>query len=187
MPKYWSVKTLLVTATPSGTGVVESLAPDHAPLTMMVSFGTAVLGSGLVALEKSPPFLGETGWAGALDPVVGWIAWPQARSGTNKIATIRKPEHLDCILLSSVDKAAGFQLLWKAKIITLFACIQLLVLLDFELVIQSKARDLVFPLLPSAKYQVLSTALLPKNSGETRCVPRQEESHINRITASAGN
>jgi hypothetical protein len=57
MPKYWSVKTLLVRATASGNGVVESLALDHAPLTMMVSLGTVSSGLGWVTMEKSPPFL----------------------------------------------------------------------------------------------------------------------------------
>src|SRR6476646_395082 len=57
MPKYWSVKTLLVTVPPSGSGVAVSLALDHAPLTRIVSLGTIPSGLGWVMVEKSPPFL----------------------------------------------------------------------------------------------------------------------------------
>src|SRR5579864_8074399 len=109
MPKYWSVKMLLVTAPPSGRGVVLSLALDHAPFTMIVSLGTTVLGSGLRTLEKSPPLgwpVFASGWG------AGWGAggtgglWadvpmicPQDNTEKNRTVTIRKTEHLDCMLL----------------------------------------------------------------------------------------
>src|SRR5580765_8899229 len=104
MPKYGSVKTLLVKAAVSGNGVVESLALDHAPLTMMVSLGTICSGLGWVTVEKSPPFLGS-GWAfwtGVFWTGVSWTGWmlcPQATNDANRQITIRKPERLDCILL----------------------------------------------------------------------------------------
>src|SRR5437660_5573400 len=116
MPKYRLVKTLLVTELLSGTGVVESLALDHAPLTIIVSFGTTFLGLGLVTSEKSPPLLwpdcgagwgaGWTGafWAGAFCTGALWIIWPQAGNVTKRVISNRKPEHLDCILLPSEIK-----------------------------------------------------------------------------------
>src|SRR5579859_5155183 len=115
MPKYWLVKTLLVTAPPSGTGVVESLALDHAPLTMILSFGTTFLGSGLVTSEKSPPFFWPdcgavwgAGWAGAFCVGTLWIIWPQAGKVTKRVTKIRKPEDLDRILLASKIKAVSY-------------------------------------------------------------------------------
>src|SRR5438045_1749488 len=112
MPKYRLVKTLLVVVLASGTGVVESLALDHAPLTMIVSLGTTFLGSGLVTSEKSPPLLWpgcgagwapgwEPGWAGAFWVGALWIIWPHAGNVTRRVTRIRKPEDLDCILLAS--------------------------------------------------------------------------------------
>src|ERR1700691_1375811 len=56
MPKYWSLKTLLVTFPPSGTGVTESLARDRAPFTRITPVGT--FDPGWTTSEKSPPFLG---------------------------------------------------------------------------------------------------------------------------------
>jgi len=47
---------LSVTLLPSGTGVKESLALDHAPFTRRTSVGTFV--GGLRVLEKSPPLAG---------------------------------------------------------------------------------------------------------------------------------
>ena len=56
-------------AAASGNGVVESLALDHAPFTMMVSLGTISSGLGWVTVEKSPPFIEapfieESAWIG---------------------------------------------------------------------------------------------------------------------------
>src|SRR5215510_2675805 len=108
MPKYRSVKTLLVTVPPSGTGVVESLALYHAPLTMIVSFGTTFFESGLVIVEKSPPFCVPIrgaacggGCAGELSGGALWMIWPETRTDADRQIAIRKPRHLDCILHSS--------------------------------------------------------------------------------------
>src|SRR5437016_7792131 len=124
MPKYRLVKTLLVTAPPSGKGVVESLALDHAPFTMIVSLGTTCLGSGLVTSEKSPPLLWpdcgagcDAGWTGAFctgafSTGALRMICPQAGNVTKRVTKIRKPEHLDCMLLASEKKkplAAGRQ------------------------------------------------------------------------------
>jgi hypothetical protein len=77
---------------------------------MIVSFGTIVAGSGLVTLEKSPPFwepgwigaLGDGGtpWTGALGAGAPWMMlWPQAGNAADRQRVIRKPIHLDFILL----------------------------------------------------------------------------------------
>src|SRR5260370_383200 len=103
MPKYRLLKTLLVMVLASGTGVVESLALDHAPLTRIVSLGTTFLGWGLVTSEKSPPPLlwpgwapgWEPSWAGAFGVGVLWIIWPHAGNVTRRVTRIRKPEDLD--------------------------------------------------------------------------------------------
>src|SRR5215510_11451141 len=98
------MKTLFVSAPPSGTGVVESLALYHAPLTMMLFFGTTAAGSGLVTLEKSPPFFWGAGWTGAGWDVVPWMIWPQARNDDDRQMTITTAEHLERILFSSNGK-----------------------------------------------------------------------------------
>ena len=121
MPKYWSVKTLLVSAAASGNGVVESLALDHAPLTRMVSLGTISSGLGWVTVEKSPPFIGRHSWnqagpgyfvpghsglghfglghPGLVGSGLAGCFDPRPRMIANRQIAIRKPEHLDCILL----------------------------------------------------------------------------------------
>src|SRR6185369_17852503 len=112
MPKYGSVKTLLVNTAVSGSGFVESLALDHAPLTRMVSLGTISSGLRWVMVEKSPPFLAESGcafgigafWTGAFWTGVSWTGWmlcPQATHDTNRQSVIRKAAHLHCINFSS--------------------------------------------------------------------------------------
>src|SRR5215469_8041482 len=67
MPKYRLLSTPFVTRLSSGTGVIESLALDHAPFTKITPVGTFV--GGCVVFEKSPPlsagFFGCVSWAEA--------------------------------------------------------------------------------------------------------------------------
>src|SRR5437660_3746947 len=105
MPKYWLVKIFLARSVVSGSGVTESLALDHAPFTIIVSFGTTFAGSGLVTLEKSPP-LCVTGGTGAAGAVVPWrVLWPQARHDAKRESAITKRKILENIQRSPMTQA----------------------------------------------------------------------------------
>ena len=87
IPKYGSLKALLTTLPPSGTGVTESLALDHAPFTRITPSGT--LFKGCTLSEKSPPFLGAFGLA----------LWPKASNDTDTAETIKERKNPECITL----------------------------------------------------------------------------------------
>jgi hypothetical protein len=79
----------LVTLPPSGTGVTESLALDHAPFTRITPAGTFVA-DGETLVEKSPPFLGTA---------CGLESWLQVSNGSAAASAIMESRNRKGMLL----------------------------------------------------------------------------------------
>src|SRR5579863_793311 len=93
---------LLVTLPPSGTGVTESLALDHAPLTRITPVGTLFSDCGFS--EKSPPFLGGTG---------GFSAW--LHTASDEPITITEHNKLERIMPPKSVQLSGTSDLFSAR------------------------------------------------------------------------